>query len=336
MHLIYLGVVKRMLLKYYVEGTKKKQKLSQGIIRAINNRIEDVSPHVTSDFVRKPRPLGDIRRWKATELRLFITYTCPVLLYNVIHPRNYEHVLLLHCATFILSNISFVNKYIGKAQSFLEKFVIDSSSVLDNDFVSYNVHSLLHLCDDVKMYGPLPEFWCFPFENYLNTLKRKIHSKKHPLQQLCNRIFEKDLLEEEVGINLNTTSGIGITGFNEVYDSDGSLLSCKYKKLKLNSFLVSVKTPDNCVILKKGKICIIQKIQFFNNRFVLTASWFTYQHNLYEYPMMSSDLYIYYVKSLTHANVMTFKVSTILYKAMLLPYKDGYAVFPIVHTVRSP
>lgn len=85
MHLIYLGVVKRMLLKYYIEGKNKQQKLSRGNLKSINDKSKIISQHVTSDFARKPRSLFEIKRWKATEFKLFIIYTCPILLHNAVH-----------------------------------------------------------------------------------------------------------------------------------------------------------------------------------------------------------------------------------------------------------
>lgn len=53
----------------------------------------------------------------------------------------------------------------------------------------------------------------------------------------------------------------------------------------------------------------------------------------YNDPMPSSNLYIYYVKSLLDCNTFTFTIDDILFKAMLLPFKEGYAVFPINHTI---
>ncbi|KYN40927.1 hypothetical protein ALC56_04674, partial [Trachymyrmex septentrionalis] len=34
----------------------------------------------------------------------------------------------------------------------------------------YNIHSLLHLCDDVHQYDVIENFSGFPFENYLGKL----------------------------------------------------------------------------------------------------------------------------------------------------------------------
>jgi hypothetical protein len=33
------------------------------------------------------------------------------------------------------------------------------------EFLVYNVHALLHVCDDVRLYGQLDNISCFPYEN---------------------------------------------------------------------------------------------------------------------------------------------------------------------------
>ncbi len=52
------------------------------------------------------------------------------------------------------------------------------------------MHSIMHICDDVRTYGPLYKFSAFPFENALGCLKRLIRSGKLPLQQICCRLSE--------------------------------------------------------------------------------------------------------------------------------------------------
>ncbi|KAJ8935705.1 hypothetical protein NQ314_012682 [Rhamnusium bicolor] len=103
MHLIYLGVVKRLLVNYYFDGIAPF-KLSQKIKQEIDILVLIIRDYITSDFARKCRSFKEIRRWKATVFRLFIMYTGPVLLFNAVNDSNYECFILLHCAIFILSN----------------------------------------------------------------------------------------------------------------------------------------------------------------------------------------------------------------------------------------
>lgn len=102
----------------------------------------------------------------------------------------YKHFLLLHVAVYILSNQTLIDKHFCIAKKCIQQFVNKSSDIYDKFFVVFNVHSLLHICDDVAAYGPLEEYSCFQFESYLGTIKRKIRGKKLPLAQIHNRIVE--------------------------------------------------------------------------------------------------------------------------------------------------
>nr|XP_015840165.1 PREDICTED: uncharacterized protein LOC107399041 [Tribolium castaneum] len=123
MHLIYLGVAKRLLINYYLEG-KARYRLSQKNIRKINETILKIKEFIPSEFARKPRSFKDIKRWKATEFRLFVMYTGPIILWNIIHDTYYSHFILLHCATFILSNEYFIKNYLSTAEDCLRKFFL--------------------------------------------------------------------------------------------------------------------------------------------------------------------------------------------------------------------
>jgi len=53
------------------------------------------------------------------------------------------------------------------ATTLIRKFVYDYSILYENEFITYNVHSLIHLSRFVKHHGPLDSFSAFKFENYL-------------------------------------------------------------------------------------------------------------------------------------------------------------------------
>lgn len=72
-------------------------KLSQSILSAISDRLIIVRSHVPCEFSRKPRSLSEFKLWKATELRLFLVYTGPVVLKGLISPEFYTNFLDLCC-----------------------------------------------------------------------------------------------------------------------------------------------------------------------------------------------------------------------------------------------
>lgn len=63
--------------------------------------------------------------------------------------------------------------------------------------MSYNVHSLIHVVEDVKHHGALETYSAFPFENYLGQIKSYLRGGKIPLQQIARRTTEKSATEKE-------------------------------------------------------------------------------------------------------------------------------------------
>ncbi|KYN29083.1 hypothetical protein ALC57_01489 [Trachymyrmex cornetzi] len=191
MHMIYLGIMKRIFVKYWVEGGRHC-KLSRQNLATIDYNVRKICPFVTSDFCRKPRALVNLKNFKATEFRFIVLYSGVIIFYNVLHDVKYRHFLLLHVAITILSSASMIEAYLHVAEEAIRKFVLKAPRIYGEDFVVYNVHSLLHLCADVQTYGPIERYGCFPFENYLQSLKKRIRSKRLSLQQVCNRIAEEE------------------------------------------------------------------------------------------------------------------------------------------------
>ena len=58
-------------------------------------------------------------------------------------------------------------------------------------FLVYNVHALLDIASDVEAFGCLDQCSTFPFENYLQQLKRLVRSQHNPLSQMVKRLSEQ-------------------------------------------------------------------------------------------------------------------------------------------------
>lgn len=54
-----------------------------------------MSKYITKEFVRKPRDMTDVDRWKGTELRQFLLYTGPIVLLDILPTHMYIHFLTL-------------------------------------------------------------------------------------------------------------------------------------------------------------------------------------------------------------------------------------------------
>ena len=76
-------------------------------------------------------------------------------------------------------------------QWLIQQFVYNSKYIYGNTFTVYNIHNLLHLPDDCEHYGSsLNSISCFPFENFLQGLKRSVRGKSNPVVQVAKRQLE--------------------------------------------------------------------------------------------------------------------------------------------------
>ncbi|XP_025200038.1 uncharacterized protein LOC112597975 [Melanaphis sacchari] len=176
MHVVCLGVVKKILMlwkgSFRVERRDvNNQKLNNRIIKNISDRLLSIKTYIPCDFVRKPRSLDELARWKATEYRLFLLYVGIVSIHSIVPKKLYQHFLSLSIAMTIYLSPNF-RDLAEFAKLLMFKFVKDFGSLYGNHLISHNVHALIHLFDDYNNFGSLDSVSCFKFENYMGHLKK--------------------------------------------------------------------------------------------------------------------------------------------------------------------
>ena len=201
MHLVCLGVMKKLLMLWVSKGPVNVR-IRSSKINELSSSLLNINVGITSDFVRKCRSMQELSRWKATEFRLFLLYIGPIVLKNIINEECYTNFMTLNISIIILlnSNYSFLLNY---ARQLLDFFVMSFQNIYGTQFVSHNVHGLLHLCDDYELYGPLHNYSAFIFENYMKELKSFVKKHEKPLQQVMNRYNEKCYANT---LNINNSS----------------------------------------------------------------------------------------------------------------------------------
>lgn len=112
--------------------------------------------------------------------------------HNVLEEKYYSYFLLLVCANRILCNPIDCSKNKVCASQLLQEFVIQIEQLYGKHNVSYNVHSLIHLSEDVKRFGKLDNYSAFKFENFMQQMKKMVKKGSHPLQQVRNRLKKRD------------------------------------------------------------------------------------------------------------------------------------------------
>lgn len=156
--------------------------------------------------------MNEVGRWKASEFRQFLLYTGPVLLKDFLHAAVYQHFLLLFVGVFILSNKALLEEYANDyANDALVLFVQHFGKLYGDMYLSYNVHNLVHLAQDVKVHGNLDSFSAFKFENFMQKLKRLVRKPESPCCQVVKRLAERESVQmqsvESRGVRREHASG---------------------------------------------------------------------------------------------------------------------------------
>lgn len=99
-HLLYLGIMKRILSRLYCTKASK-YKLRGDTILEIDNFSNFLKSFFPSDFARRPRRLSDWKYYKGTEFKRLLLHD-GFLIFRFMHREVYENFLLFACAVRIL------------------------------------------------------------------------------------------------------------------------------------------------------------------------------------------------------------------------------------------
>lgn len=315
MHLVCLGVMKR-LLQLWVRGSKGIR-LSVDDIKSVSRHLSEIKSCISAEFARKPRGLDEIDRWKATEFRQFLLYTGIIVMKPVLSTNYYNHFLSLCVAIRILTDQQLCISFNSYANSLLLYFVSNYKTLYGEEYMSHNVHNLLHLSNDVQTFGALDNFSCFKYENHMQIIKQKLHQSGAPLEELSNRIHE----ELQLPVHPFKMEKYPIV----IYKKNNTISHVQFK-----SFKIATNDTDNCAMLNdKSIVCIIdifEKDGVCNIR----ANQYLDAHSLFDTPCASEKLGIFVISRTTTANIITIPVMLIKRKCLKLKYlDDSYITIPL-------
>ena len=323
MHLVCLGVVRRILL-LLIKGPRST-KLSASQITAISDELLGMRASFPREFSRKPRPLSELKQWKATEFREFLLYSGPVVLKGKLPTAVYHNFLRLSVAMRIFLSTSMIQHYVDYVENLLRTFVQTFSQVFGESLLVYNVHCLIH--EDARRYGGLDYVSAFLFESCLGRLKKLVRRPKDPLQQIVRRLSECGRSRKHVDQladrcrKPHESSSVPI-GFESYM---------QYEQYIGESYFVSLIVGDNCFEIH-GHIRVIKNIlrSDFSQEVLVVFERFNKLEPFFSIPLSSDILSIFRVYDLC-GTVEVYSVLDISKKCVLLPLDGGYAVFPQLH-----
>uniref|UniRef100_A0A1Y1K7P0 DUF4806 domain-containing protein n=1 Tax=Photinus pyralis TaxID=7054 RepID=A0A1Y1K7P0_PHOPY len=325
MHLVCLGVMKKMI-KLWMRGSLKFRWHSKKI-ETVSLKLENLKKFIPKEFCRKPRTLKEVDRWKATEFRQFLLYTGPIVLKDVLPQHYYDHFICLHSAISILASIS-LRKYRKFAKALLIYFVELFGSLYGKEQVSYNVHNLIHLPDSVDTFGNIDSFSAFPFESYMQTIKKMVRKSEKPLQQIGNRVHE---LTSRI-VDRHNDQELPVMQYPIVHHNN--ILTNTHKMLITKEYIVIANSVANqCVRVQGGVYIFTELIGYHENSLVIVGKVFEKVNNFYTHPIESKLLGIVLLENLSQTTGI-WHVTDISEKMFTISINKGtYAAFPLLHQI---
>lgn len=327
MHAVHLGVMRKMILCIF-KGHCNGVRLTDEKKQELDSQYISYAPFIPVEFARRPRSIiMEGKKWKAAEFRLFLLYAGIVFLRDSFGPNLYQHFLLLSISMRFLSSIVTYIVNDNVVEQMLYKFVTDFSAMYDPKLCTYVVHSLLHVQEDVRRYGPIGTYSAYRFENHQRELKKDIKSPTKILQQMHNRIEEINIVNE---INVE----IGYVGRQRPRLIDQDIFpgcNSSYRGFKYGSFTIETNIRDSCCLLNSNVPIEVKEFFNYNGEDFIVAKKFVNARDFFTEPLQSSTYLGILLVDPPNAELFYFKREEVKYKFMRLPYKQYFVLIPILH-----
>lgn len=329
MHSVCLGVV-RKLVNIWLRGALRFR-LPASIVNRLSDSLTGLRKYIPLEFARKPRTLRDVDRWKATEFRMFLLYIGPVILPVYLDTNIYQNFMLLFCSIAILVSPTLSSLHWQYADTLLKMFVTHFGQIYGKEALVYNVHSLVHLAQDVRQHGCLDNFSAFPYENHLQKLKKLVRKPERPLAQIVRRLSERNVIRPSSinqSVCLKKPHFVGPVP----YELTSRGVKGQYSQMDCDHWTIKISTGNNTFVIA-GHICRIHNIVECRDAIYVVYQKFSNKSAFFSYPFTSDFLNIYSV-SLVSEQYFYAKVCAIAYKCVLLPHRGGFVSIPIQHAVK--
>lgn len=238
--------------------------------------------------------------------------------------------MTLHVAMRILCTNK-LKHLIDFAETLLKNFVETYEIIYQRHCVTFNIHGLLHLVEDVRHFGPVDSFSAFCFESHLKVLKSLIRKSDRPLEQLYNRYIER---RNFCNVSVKSSKFV----FQEKKEHTKSPLthSCKspqFQGVDFKAFFLSRKAPNNVCSLDDGSIIkICNFATSISGGINVIGKRYNKLYDLYIDPCDSSILQTYKVRNKDLRNLQNWPIESVQQKYILLPVNEKFsAVIPLLH-----
>lgn len=337
LHLIDLGIMKKLLLGWRdghigTYRTKWPAQVSSEMTKKLLQLRMPVEIH------RSIRGLDCLSHWKGLEFRTFLHYVSIVVLKSVLQPDVYEHFLVFFCAITICSSQMY-SSMLDLAHLLLTHFIEQFKHLYGEDYITSNVHNLIHLVDDVKRFGPLHKFSAYPFESKLFEIKNLIRTGSKPLAQIAKRLSELNQVSKNANLNpkfnqpLLKNEIFSRSNHNEQSEERTSDNYRSFSKIQWDNFTLSTDNNNKWFLTTENEIVALECVTEQGGIVEITGSSLKQLNNFFETPIRSNVLNIYQSDGKTNS-IRSYNISKVKCKMISIPLNDSDSVFiPLLHTL---
>ncbi|KZS04651.1 Uncharacterized protein APZ42_032358 [Daphnia magna] len=291
MHLVHEGTGRKLIMTLMEDSDFK---ISPYSVRRVNKEITALSKFTPRDFDRRAREFSS--QMKATEWAQAIGYTAPVVFRNRLSPERYANLLSLHVAIKILTSRRLCFIHNGYAKDLLKVFVQNASLLYGDAFVTFNIHNLIQLADDVMRFGPIYSFSAYAFENFLGIIKRLLRKSEKPLEQIVKRLFEIQMSFCPTSPAVRTAPTLKLAHKGGILLPGVSATTPQFLLLEFNHFYLNLECGNNCVMMSDQTIVKVENFVILSGKPFIIERKFVDLCNFYPAPFDSTMLNIHQCK----------------------------------------
>ncbi|CAF0885152.1 unnamed protein product [Brachionus calyciflorus] len=213
MHLSLMGTFKKIFNGFFESSSWQKNYYLGKVSHFIDNRLMQVK--LPTEIKRKTRSIEDRYHFKANEFRTISFYLSFGLfkgLLNDIHLNNLmKYILFLR----ILCQDQIEEEEINDAQIIIIDFLHEYEVLYGDMNMTYNIHSHIHLAEQVKNFGPLSKISCFPFENAFKMTRDLFFGTRNFEEQIASNLDRRKIIRNKSCLMRNETKNINVKYYLE-------------------------------------------------------------------------------------------------------------------------
>ena len=191
LHCICLGVTKQFWdnwtesnSPFYINNHKRK---------LVNQKL--LNFQLPSEIHRDCRPFAPRIKKKGSEWLSWLLFFSIICLQNILPDEALHHFSILVKCVYTLSKKTITEEECLYCHKELLTFVGQCELFYGKNFMTFNLHSLLHLAYNVKKSGPLLATSTFPAESFMFQLQQSKTSSKGVDKQIIRRFLQMNSLK---------------------------------------------------------------------------------------------------------------------------------------------